>query len=100
LQDKIPFGYRWAVSVQPPGGKVTEHTDAEDEYTVWLPIHTSGPAITFDKEYELIADGSAYLLNTTNPHHTFNSSNEDRVTIIFRLKQDKLNDLISLEGTI
>ena len=67
---------------------------------MWLPIHTSGPAITFDKEYELNADGSAYLLNTTNPHHTFNSSNEDRVTIIFRLKQDKLNDLISLEGTI
>mgnify|MGYP003630988120 FL=1 len=48
----------------------------------------------------MVADGSAYLLNTTQPHHTFNSSNEDRVTIIFRLKQDKLNDLLSLEGTI
>ena len=96
----MPFGYRWGVSVQPPGGKVTEHTDADDEYTVWLPIHTSGPAITFDKGYELVADGSAYLLNTTQPHHTFNPSNKDRVTIIFRLKQDKLKEILSLEGTI
>ena len=100
LQDKIPFGYRWSVSVQPSGGKVSVHTDANDEYTVWLPIHTSGSAITFDKGYELVADGSAYLLDTTQPHHTFNSSNEDRVTIIFRLKQDNLKELLSLEGTI
>jgi hypothetical protein len=100
LQEKIPYGYRWSISVQPPGGKVTAHSDQDDEYTVWIPIHTKGPAITFDKDYELEADGSAYILDTTQEHHTFNSSNQDRVTIIFRLKQDKIKNLLSLKGTI
>lgn len=100
LQQSIPYSYRWSVSVQPQGGKVTKHTDAKDEYTVWLPIYTSGPAITFDKDYELEADGSAYILDTTQEHHTFNSSKQDRVTIIFRLKQGNLNNLLSLEGII
>lgn len=100
LQEKIPYGYRWGVSVQPAGGKVSLHSDQEDEYTVWIPIYTKGPAITFDKEYELTADGSAYLLNTVVPHYTFNSSDETRVTIIFRLKQDKVDELLSLVGSI
>lgn len=100
LQEKIPYGYRWSVSVQPPGGKVSKHSDADDECTVWLPIYTKGPAITFDKEYNLKADGSAYLLDTTQPHFTFNSSNQTRVTIIFRLKQDNINDLLDLKGCI
>lgn len=100
LQNVIPYAYRWSVSVQPPGGKVSRHSDQDDEYTVWIPIYTKGPAITFDKDYELEADGSAYIIDTTQEHHTFNSSNQDRVTIIFRLKQHKLNDLLSLEGTI
>ena len=100
LQEKIPYGYRWGVSVQPPGGKVSYHSDQEDEYTVWIPIYTNGPAITFDQDYELPADGSAYLLDTTISHCTFNSSNTNRATIIFRLKQNRVNELLMLKGTI
>ena len=100
LQKIIPYAYRWSISVQPPGGRVTTHTDQEDEYTVWIPNNTKGPAITFDKEYELDADGSAYLLDTTIPHSTFNESDQERVTIIFRLNQKHVNDLLSITGVV
>lgn len=100
LQNIIPYAYRWSISVQPPGGKVTTHTDQEDEYTCWIPIYTKGPAITFDKEYQLDADGSAYLLDTTIPHSTSNESSQERVTIIFRLNQKHVNDLLSITGVV
>jgi hypothetical protein len=100
LQKIIPYAYRWSISVQPPGGKVTTHTDQENEYTVWIPIYTKGPSITFDKEYELDADGSAYLLDTTIPHSTLNDSDQERVTIIFRLNQKHVNDLFSITGVL
>jgi len=105
LQTAIPYGYRWAVSVQPPGGKVSLHSDQEDECTVWIPIYTEGVAITFvtpEKNigYCLDSDGSAYLLDTTVPHFTYNDSKQDRVAIIFRLKQIHINELLALTNTI
>jgi hypothetical protein len=104
LQNAIPYGYRWAISVQPPGGIVSVHSDQEDEYTVWIPIYTSGSAITFvtdkDNNVELAADGSAYLLDTTISHHTHNTSGKDRVTIIFRLNQKYADTIKALTGTI
>ena len=101
----MPYGYRWAVSVQPPTGTVSLHSDQEDEYTVWIPIYTSGTAITFvsdNKEvgYCLESNGSAYLLDTTIPHFTYNSSEQDRVTIIFRLNKKYVNQLLSTNGVI
>ena len=105
LQSALPYGYRWAVSVQPPGGKVSLHSDQDDEATVWIPIITNGNCITFvdqniDHNLNLRADGSAYLLDTTIPHYTYNSTNQDRVTIIFRIKQTFINELLTLKGTI
>ena len=96
LQAAIPYAYRWAVSVQQPGGKVSLHSDQEDEVTVWIPIYTDGVAITFvssekDTGYCLESDGSSYLLDTTVPHYTYNSSKQDRVTIIFRLNKKYVN---------
>lgn len=100
LQEKIPYGYRWSISVQPPGGKVNRHSDQEDEYTVWVPIYTNGPNIVFDKEYNLMADGSAYLLDTTVPHYTENKDSTTRVTLIFRLNQKYTEQILSLQGMI
>ncbi len=105
LQTAIPYGYRWAVSVQPPGGKVSLHSDQEDEITVWIPIYTEGVAITFvtpDKNtgYCLDSNGSAYLFDTTIPHFTYNDSNQDRVTIIFRSNIKHLDQLLKVQGTI
>jgi hypothetical protein len=105
LQAAIPYAYRWAVSVQPPSGKVSLHSDQEDECTVWIPIYTDGVAITFVTEekntgYCLDSDGGAYLLDTTVPHFTYNDADQDRVAIIFRLKQTNINELLALTGTI
>jgi hypothetical protein len=105
LQTAIPYAYRWAVSVQPPGGKVSLHSDQEDECTVWMPIYTDGVAITFVTEekntgYCLDSDGSAYLLDTTIPHFTYNTSKQDRVTIIFRLNAKHLNELLAVQGLL
>jgi hypothetical protein len=105
LQAAIPYAYRWAVSVQPLGGKVSLHSDQEDECTVWIPIYTDGVAITFITEekntgYCLDSDGSAYLLDTTVPHFTYNDAVQDRVAIIFRMKQIHVNELLALTGTI
>jgi hypothetical protein len=105
LQALIPYGYRWAVSVQQPGGKVSLHNDQDDEATVWIPIYTDGVAITFvtsekDTGYYLESDGSAYLLDTTIPHYTYNSSKQDRVTIIFRLNKKYVNELLATNGVI
>jgi hypothetical protein len=102
LQAAIPFGYRWAVSVQPPGGKVGLHSDQEDEYTVWIPVYTNNsPCITFvsnniEQELNLVSNGTAYLLDTTVPHYTYNAGDTTRVTIIFRLNQQHKDQLLSI----
>lgn len=101
LQKAIPYGYRWAVSVQPPGGKVSLHSDQEDEYTVWIPIYSKGTAITFVStektiDYCLPSDGSGYLMNTSIPHYTENTSDITRVAIIFRLNQKHKNDVLTV----
>jgi hypothetical protein len=105
LQTVMPYAYRWAVSVQPPEGKVSLHSDQEDECTVWIPIYTEGVAITFvtpekNTGYCLDSNGCAYLLDTTIPHFTYNSSQQDRVTIIFRLKTENLPKLLAVQGLI
>ena len=100
LQAAIPYAYKWAVSVQPPAGKVSLHSDQDDEFTVWIPIYTSGVSITFvtsekDTGYYLESDGGSYLLNTTVPHFTYNGTEQDRVTIIFRLNKKYVNELLA-----
>lgn len=104
LQAAMPYCYRWAISVQPPGGVVSVHSDQEDEYTVWIPIYTSGTAITFvtdtDVNVELKADGSAYLLDTTIPHHTHNASDSYRATIIFRMNKKYISNLRAVTGQL
>jgi hypothetical protein len=104
LQDAMPYGYRWSISVQPPGGKVSIHSDQADEATVWIPIHTDGVAITFvtdtTTEYDLESNGGLYLLDTTVPHYTYNSSDKDRVAIIFRLSKSKIEHLLAITGSL
>jgi len=105
LQEHLPFAYRWAVSVQPPGGTVSLHSDQEDEVTVWIPIHSDGVVITFVTPEKtaglcLASDGSAYMLDTTVPHFTTTESKTDRVAIIFRLNKKYIPELLAVEGKI
>lgn len=102
LQEKMPYAYRWAISVQPPGGKVSLHCDQEDELTVWIPIYSNDDSsITYviDEVTYLInlpATGNLYLLDTTFPHYTINNGNTDRVAIIFRLNMKYRSEIVSL----
>lgn len=100
LQYYIPYAYKWAISKQLPGGKVSRHSDDTTELTAWIPIHTDGPCLFFDKGYSMPSDGSAYLLDTTYPHSTQNNSDTDRVVLIFRLNKDKKTDLLNLRGEL
>ena len=106
LQQLIPYGYRWAVSVQPPTGKVSLHSDQEDEYTVWIPIYSNGDScITFvsnntEIPIKLPDDGSAYMLDTTIPHYTLNDTDQVRATIIFRLNKKNIDDLMLIKGIV
>jgi hypothetical protein len=106
LQAAIPYAYRWAVSVQPSGGKVSLHSDQEDECTVWIPIYSNNDScITFvvdntETPLKLSDDGSAYMLDTGFPHYTFNNTKQDRVTIIFRLNRNNIKNLLSVQGII
>jgi hypothetical protein len=105
LQERFPYGYRWAISVQPPRGKVGIHSDQSDELTIWIPIYTSGPAITFVAEgrelpIKLESNGNLYLLDTTIPHYTLNTSNTERATIIFRINKKYKDDVLTVKGLI
>lgn len=100
LQRTIPYAYRWSISEQHPGGKVSKHSDHPDDLTVWIPIHTSGVCITFDQDYSLADDGSAYLLDTTVPHYTMNNSNAIRSTVIFRINKKYKETILELKGVI
>jgi hypothetical protein len=105
LKTAIPFAYRWSLFVLPCGAKVVKHTDI-GEYAVHIPLRWDSDAtFTFGdfpntKIVTLPATGNAYLIDAEIPHETFNSSSTDRVGLIFRIKRDKLNDLLSVKGTI
>lgn len=102
LHELLPYAYRWAISVQPPKGKVSLHSDQEDELTVWIPIYSNNDAsITYvidDIEYPIYlpATGNLYLLDTTLPHYTINHGDTDRVAIIFRLNNKHRDEIIQL----
>ena len=98
LQKNYSNAYRYSISVLPPNGKVTLHSDQEDELTVWIPIYSNNEAsITFvedDIEYPIICDanGLGYIFDTTIPHYTINNGNSDRVAIIYRFNKKFLNE--------
>lgn len=105
LQKQMPYAYRWSVSVQPKGGKVSLHSDQEDEVTVWIPVYTDGVAITFVTPEKttglcLESDGSAYMLDTTVPHFTTTNSDSDRVAVIFRLNKEYIPRLLEVTGKL
>lgn len=106
LQEHMPYASRWGLFVQPPGGTVPRHTDQDDEITVHIPIHWPSEAvfeIYYDSDPVTItfpANGHAYLLDTIIPHATFNRSNQNRVGIVFRLKRDKVDELLQIKGQV
>lgn len=101
LQELFPFGYRWSISVQQPGGFVNKHSDNPDNLTVWIPIYNPAKAglIMYDDDIaidnHLPSDGSLYLVHTEIPHETYNDDTTDRVLLSFRFLVEHLDEVIS-----
>lgn len=101
LQEIFPFAYRWAISVQEPGGYVNRHADNADNLTVWIPIYNPNKAglIMYHNGEEinnhLDDDGSLYLVDTTIEHSTYNNDTTDRVLLSFRFFQEHLNEVLT-----
>ena len=100
LQSIFPYAYRWAISVQEPGGYVNKHNDNSKNLTVWIPIYNPEEAklvMYYDEEtnIHLPSDGSLYLVDTRIDHRTYNHSTEDRVLLSFRFDIEYLNQVLS-----
>lgn len=107
LQNLMPYTYRWSLVVQPPGGKVSRHTDQGDEYTGHIPIYEAEKAVFkfWDdqenrKDFNMQADGSVYLVDTIIDHETENYDTVDRIGLVFRFKRTDLSRLLELTGQI
>lgn len=106
LQEKIPFAYKWAIMVQPPGGKVFKHDD-RGEYITHVMIESNPNATyTFYKSpeeshtFSLTVDGSMNTLNVGLKHETQNVGNQDRISLIFVIKQEDWPKLEELNGKV
>jgi len=106
LQEKIPFAYKWAIMVQPPGGKVFKHDD-RGEFITHVMIKTNNDATyTFYKTpeeshtFSLPVDGGMYTLNVNLKHETENTGNSDRVSLIFVIKAEDIDKLEALNGKV
>ena len=102
MYEKIPFAYRWTFFILPPGGHVVKHID-ENEYVIHIPLfwHKDAVFIMGDevrKEFTFLPTGEAYCVDVEVHHETFNRSNENRVGMIFRIKRDRLQDLLAVTG--
>ena len=107
LQLAMPYAYRWALFVQPPGGTVPRHIDQLDEYTVHIPIQWDSDSvfeIGDDPDTPNVitfpADGSVYLLDTIIAHSTINRSDRNRIGIVFRFNRKHLVHILTLTGEI
>ena len=106
LQQAMPYTYRWSLFVQLPGGTVPRHVDANDEYTGHIPLYWDEQAVfemgidEDNVENITCPPGGVYLVDTLVPHATFNRSNSNRVGIVFRMKRENYDHLMSITGQI
>lgn len=105
LKEKIPFAYKWAILAQPTHGRTFKHDD-RGEYVTHIMIRNNPDCIfrfyKSDEEYldfSLPVDGSLYTLNTELKHETWNEG-EERISLIFVIKQEDFPKLEALSGKI
>lgn len=106
LLNKIPMAYRLGITITPGGHFIESHTD--DAWHIHFPIYSPPKSFfTWDDEnnnavewehYD--ADGTAWALNTTLMHSVKNQDTEDRVHMLFSIKEEDIPKLLNLEGTI
>jgi hypothetical protein len=105
LQTLMPWAYRWSLIIQPPGGKVSKHTDQDNEYTAHIPIQWDNDAVFIcgedqDTTITFPATGEIYVLDTTILHSTENRGSLPRIGLIFRFNQTDLPKFLELTGHV
>lgn len=67
------------------GHQLKEHVDGENDCRIHIPITTHPYALMYfdNRPYHMPADGSAYLINSSRPHHIVNFSPIDRLHLVF-----------------
>lgn len=106
LQEIFPYGYRWSIAVQPPGGMIAKHSDYPDEDTIHIPIMSNdGAFFIFEVDGSEIpihmpANGQGYLLHTEHLHYTINHGKTDRVHLVFRAKKINIDKILNVSGEL
>jgi len=102
LLEKIPYAYHVILSVFPPGGATIPHTDQDFLLRVHVPIFTNKDVVWLadEKYHNMHIPGQAYICDTRIMHAAYNDSKEDRVHLIFAVKQDDLDKLRKISGVI
>lgn len=77
--------YRGRLLKAEPGHIHAEHIDGPRDCRIHIPIITNRYSLMYfgDRPYHMPADGTAYLCNTSRPHHFVNLGQEDRIHLVF-----------------
>lgn len=104
LFNKLPNEiFEFSLTVHPPGAEIVKHSDGDNTLRVHIPLYnTTSFIIDVDgeKEFKLEADGSAYLIDTRPQHRTINSTDTDRVTLLFGIPVDAEQKVKDITGVI
>jgi len=104
IYDKIPrTSFEYSITVHPPGAEIVKHTDGNNTLRVHIPIYNNTKFIIDDngeREYELICDGSAYIIDARYQHRTHNPLESDRVSLIFGIPSESEDEIKLLTGLI
>lgn len=98
----FPFAHGYSLAAHPPGTYINWHVDSGTWLKIHVPIYTCANSwFNFkDSEYNLKADGSMYLIDTTKEHSTNNLGDDIRVHLIFKIPYEYHTVVSSIHSII
>lgn len=90
-----------SIAGHPPGTKIQLHPDNDEFLKIHIPIKTNPKSwFIFEDEKFNLEIGSAYLINTTILHGTYNEGDTDRVHLIFKFPTRLTDDILNNDWLI
>ena len=101
----FPQAKQLVITVHAPGTQLPWHTDAEtyleDHWKIHLPIETNQHSLfQYEDEDFVLEAGSAYLVNTSLTHATYNQGTTERAHLIFKIPVSIVHDVITKQYEI
>lgn len=96
LQKLFPYSHQYSIASHPKETLVNFHTDNDEFYKIHIPIYTNHMAyFCFENiKFNLPADGSLYLINTSINHGTLNLGDSIRTHLFFKIPKDSIKSVI------